>query len=150
MATRILSPLNGRAVNFSEIPDPVFSGAFLGPGLGIDPDRGAQEAVAPVSGTIASLMPHAFGIATADGIEVLVHLGIDTVQLSGEGFTAHKQQGDAVNAGDVVISWDPSFVEQGGRSPMTPVIALQQEASACTPLAEGAAVRAGDPLFEIG
>lgn len=148
MATRVLSPLNGRAVDFSEIPDPVFSGGFLGPGLGIDPDRDAQSAVAPVSGTIKSMMPHAFGIATADGLEVLVHLGIDTVQLNGEGFELHKAQGDAVEAGEVVISWTPSAVEAGGRSPMTPVIALQQEPESCTPLAQGA-VRAGDPLFEI-
>jgi PTS system glucose-specific IIA component len=149
MAVKVLSPLSGQVVEFAEVPDPVFSGGFLGPGLAIDPDRESQEAVAPVSGTIGSMMPHAFGISTPDGLEVLVHLGIDTVKLDGKGFTMHHAKGDTVEAGAPIVTWDPSVIEAGGNSPISPVIALQYEPTKCMPLAKGKHVSAGDPLLAL-
>lgn len=150
MALDVLSPLSGRVAEFSEVPDPVFSGGFLGPGLAIDPSAVAQAAVAPVAGTISSLFPHAYGISTPSGREVLVHLGIETVKLEGAGFTMHKAQGDAVAAGEPVVTWNPSEIAAGGRSTMTPVVALQAEAADVTVVAApGSEVQAGEVLFRL-
>jgi PTS system glucose-specific IIA component len=107
------------------------------------------QVVAPVAGTIVKLHPHAFVILGAGSRGALVHLGLDTVQLRGQGFTLHLAEGDTVAAGDVVVSWDPAEVAAGGRSPMCPVVALQARAGAVTGLVEpGTAVAAGQPLFE--
>jgi PTS system N-acetylglucosamine-specific IIA component len=150
MALDILSPLAGLVAEFSAVPDPAFSGGFLGPGLAIDPSPVEQSAVAPVSGRISSLFPHAFGIATPSGREVLVHLGIETVKLEGEGFTMHMAQGDAVTAGDPVVTWNPAEIAAGGRSTMTPVVALQAEvADVVVVSAAGTEVRAGDVLYRL-
>jgi PTS system glucose-specific IIA component len=146
----VLAPLGGVVRALVDVPDPVFSAEIVGPGLAIDPARdGIVEAVAPVAGTIVKLHPHAF-VITADGARAaLVHLGLDTVQLGGEGFTLHVKEGDVVAAGDVVVSWDPAAVEAGGRSPICPIIALEGATGCVTPAVElGARIRAGEALFE--
>ena len=89
--TAILSPCSGRVIALDEVPDPVFAGRIVGPGVAIDPDRSAATVVAPISGRLVKLHPHAFVIAGAD-VAVLVHLGIDTVQLGGAGFTLHATE----------------------------------------------------------
>ena len=151
MALEILSPLSGRVVEFADVPDPVFAGGFLGPGLAIDPSRADQTAVAPVSGTIGSMFPHAFGISTPEGREVLVHLGIETVKLEGQGFTVHKAKGDTVSAGEPIVSWNPAEIETGGRSPISPVVALQaEEGDVSVVAAPGTEVAAGAVLFTLG
>jgi phosphotransferase system IIA component len=81
--TTVTSPLAGRAIGLAAVPDPVFSGAMVGPGAAIDPVREPSESVAPVDGIVVSLHPHAFVIVDPDGQGVLTHLGIDTVQLRG-------------------------------------------------------------------
>lgn len=91
--TNVTSPLAGRAIGLAAVPDPVFSGAMVGPGTAIDPVREPSEAVSPVDGIVVSLHPHAFVVVDAEGHGVLTHLGIDTVQLNGEGFEAPRQQG---------------------------------------------------------
>lgn len=150
MPLEILSPISGRVVEFADVPDPVFAGGFLGPGLAIDPSRGEQTAVAPVAGTIGSMFPHAFGIATPEGREVLVHLGIETVKLEGAGFTVHKAKGDVVAAGDPIVSWNPAEIESGGRSPISPVVALQAEPETLTVVAApGTEVTAGELLYQL-
>ena len=84
--TTVTSPLAGRAIGLTAVPDPVFSGAMVGPGTAIDPVREPSEAVSPVDGIVVSLHPHAFVVVDDEGHGVLTHLGIDTVQLNGEGF----------------------------------------------------------------
>jgi PTS system N-acetylglucosamine-specific IIA component len=128
----------------------MFAEAMLGPGLAIDPPRSPVVAVAPISGTIASLFPHAMGIE-ADGYSILVHLGLETVKLNGKGFTLLKAKGDTVVAGEPVIEWDPSVIEAEEQLPViTPLIAIQAEASAITQLvADGTQVEAGTPVFEV-
>jgi PTS system glucose-specific IIA component len=149
VSMQVLSPMPGRVANLSEVPDPMFAEAMLGPGIAIDPPRSKVVAVAPISGTLASLFPHAMGIE-ADGYSILVHLGLETVQLNGKGFTLLKAKGDTVSAGDPIIEWDPSEIEAGGLPVITPVIAIQAEAEAITLLAdEGTVVAAGDPLFQV-
>ncbi|SHG14210.1 PTS sugar transporter subunit IIA [Streptoalloteichus hindustanus] len=147
MTLRVLSPVAGTVVPLSEVPDPVFAQAMVGPGLAVDPDRTAGDAVAPVDGTVVTLHPHAFVVATEGGAAVLVHLGIDTVQLKGEGFTLHVVKGEAVRAGQRVVSWDPAAVEAGGKSPVCPVVALDAQAEALVEVRESGPVAAGEPLF---
>ena len=126
-ATSVLAPVKGRAVAMQDVPDPVFAQLMVGPGAAVDPPREVVDAVAPVSGTVFKLFPHAFIILTADGVAVLVHLGIDTVQLGGEGFTTHVAEGDAVTAGQLITTYDVPAVEAAGRNPVVPVIAMEKQ-----------------------
>ncbi len=144
----VLSPVPGRVIELGKVPDPVFAQALVGPGLAVDPDRsGPVTAVAPVPGRLVKLHPHAFVVQTADGAGLLTHLGIDTVQLAGEGFQLHVAEGDEVAAGAPVVTWDPAAVEAGDRSPVVPVIALEATAGALTGLHAAGPVQAGDVLF---
>jgi PTS system glucose-specific IIA component len=142
----VLAPVAGRVLPLADVPDPVFAAAMVGPGLAIEPARQAAAAVAPVAGTIASLHPHAFVVAAAGDRGVLVHLGLDTVQLKGEGFTLLAGPGDAVVAGQPIVRWDPAVVEAGGRSPICPVVALDAAPDRLTDVAAGE-VAAGAVLF---
>jgi sugar PTS system EIIA component len=145
-----LSPLPGRVVPMQDVPDPVFAGAIVGPGVAVDPPREPVEAVSPIAGRLVKLHPHAFVVVAVlpeGGAGVLVHLGIDTVQLKGEGFTLYVDEGAEVQAGQPIVRWDPAEIEAGGRSPVCPVVALDAKAEALSDLAEAGAVEAGTPLF---
>ncbi len=122
--TQVLAPVPGRTVALSEVPDATFAGGLVGHGVAVDPPRERVDAVAPVSGRIAKLWPHAYVVLTADNVGVLVHLGLDTVQLKGAGFTTHVAEGDRVTAGDVVVTMDVPAVERTGRNPIVPVIVM--------------------------
>jgi PTS system N-acetylglucosamine-specific IIA component len=150
MALQVLSPMPGRVTDLAEVPDPMFAQAMLGPGVAIDPPREPVTAVAPISGTIISLFPHAVGIESG-GYSVLVHLGLETVNLNGKGFTLLKAQGDQVAAGDPVIEWNPAVTEaEDGLPVVTPLIAVQAAAGSITQLVpSGTVVEAGTPVFEI-
>lgn len=145
----VLAPVAGTVLAMAQVPDPVFAGQIVGPGLAIDPSRdGVVEAIAPFAGKILKLHPHAYVILAEGSRGALVHLGLDTVQLAGVGFTLHVAEGDTVAAGDVVVSWTPADVEAGGRSPICPVVALEGKSESVTGMvAPGATVRAGEPLF---
>lgn len=145
--TTVLAPVEGAAVGLAAVPDPVFSAGMVGPGTAIDPMRGPGKAVAPIAGKIMKLHPHAYVIVGDDGKGVLVHLGIDTVQLKGEGFQLLAAEGDRVSAGQPVVAWDPAAIEAGGRSPVCPVVALDALADAVTDVVEGD-VHVGDELFQ--
>ncbi|MBV7695616.1 PTS glucose transporter subunit IIA [Streptomyces sp. TRM70350] len=145
--TTVTSPLAGRAIGLAAVPDPVFSGAMVGPGIAIDPVREPSEAVAPVDGVVVSLHPHAFVVVDADGHGVLTHLGIDTVQLNGEGFELLVNKGDTVTRGQGIVRWDPTAVEVAGKSPVCPIVALEARAEALSELHEDRDVKAGDSLF---
>ncbi|WP_037578189.1 PTS sugar transporter subunit IIA [Phaeacidiphilus oryzae] len=145
--TDVSAPLAGTVVGLGGVPDPVFAGAMVGPGTAIDPERVAQEAVAPVAGTIISMHPHAYVVVDAEGHGVLTHLGIDTVQLNGEGFELLAQKGDTVALGQPVVRWNPADVEAKGKSPVCPVVALEATAEALSGLKEEGTVQAGDLLF---
>ncbi|MEV7555952.1 PTS glucose transporter subunit IIA [Amycolatopsis sp. NPDC089917] len=147
MSLEILSPVSGKTTAMAEVPDPVFAQAMVGPGLAVLPSGGRQDAVAPVDGTVVTLHPHAFVVATEDGRGVLVHLGIDTVKQKGEGFTLHVVKGEAVRAGQPVVGWDPDAVKAAGYSPIVPVVALDAKAEVLSGLLTGGDVEAGDPIF---
>jgi PTS system glucose-specific IIA component len=138
----VLTPLAGRVVPLSEVPDPAFAQGLVGRGVAVDPVlRETVTAVAPIDGTVHTLRSHAFVIVDDHGRGVLVHLGIDTVELRGEGFEKLRDKGDLVRAGDPVTRWNPGLLN--GRSPLCPVIALQ---AAIRDQAVGT-VQLGDSLF---
>jgi PTS system beta-glucosides-specific IIC component len=122
-ATRVVevhAPVLGTAVALSEVGDAVFSSGALGSGLGIVPTSG--RIVAPVDGVLASVMPHAYGLRTDDGVEVLVHVGIDTVKMDGAGFSPAVAAGDRVVAGSPLGSVDLDQVRAAGFDPTTVVL----------------------------
>ncbi|MCZ7415558.1 MULTISPECIES: PTS sugar transporter subunit IIA [unclassified Streptomyces] len=146
--TTVSSPLAGRVIGLGEVPDPVFSGAMVGPGTAVDPLREPCEALAPVDGLLVSLHAHAFVVVDAEGHGVLVHLGIDTVQLGGTGFELLAAKGDSVLRGDPLVRWDPTAVVAAGKSPVSPVVALEATRDALADLVEGGVeLHSGDVLF---
>ena len=133
----VLAPCGGRVIGLDEVPDPVFAAAMVGPGAAITPDLGVAamvEAIAPVAGVVAAMHPHAFVIAGPGGgaHSVLVHLGIDTVQLKGAGFELLAAQGDEVVAGQPLVRWSPDDVVARGMSAIVAVIALAADAEHLT------------------
>jgi phosphotransferase system IIA component len=124
---------------------------MVGHGAAIDPPRGVIEAVAPVSGKLLRLMPHAYVVMTPDNVGVLVHLGLDTVALKGEGFTAHVSQGDDVTAGQLIITYDVPAVAAKGLNPIVPVVIMdEREPGNVVPsdaVAAGADIASGAGLF---
>jgi PTS system glucose-specific IIA component len=149
--TQVLAPVAGRAVLLQDVPDPVFSQGMVGYGAAIDPPRGVIEAVAPVSGKLLRLMPHAYVVMTPDNVGVLVHLGLDTVALKGEGFTAHVSQGDEVTAGQLIITYDVPAVAAKGLNPIVPVVIMDEREPgnvvASDAVTAGADIASGAGLF---
>jgi sugar PTS system EIIA component len=124
--TLVLAPVAGRAVALEDVPDPVFSQGMVGYGAAVDPPRGVIEAVAPVSGKLLKLMPHAYIVMTPENVGILVHLGLDTVALNGEGFTTHATQGDDVTAGQLIITYDVPAIEAKGLNPIVPIVVMDE------------------------
>jgi sugar PTS system EIIA component len=148
--TEVLAPLPGRVVALADVPDPVFAGLIVGAGLAVEPEDGATEvlAISPVAGRVMKVHPHAFVVLDASGAGVLVHLGIDTVRLEGAGFTVHVADGDEVERGARMITFDPTAVRRAGYSAVCPVVVMQSKADDVEPaVAVGTAAVAGEPLF---
>lgn len=146
---RVLSPVAGHSLAVSDVPDPVFARGLVGAGIAIRPRGGRQVAVAPIAGTLAKLHPHAYLVVDAAGRGVLVHLGIDTVHLQGEGFELLAKEHEQVEAGDEVVTWDPTRVERAGRSALCAVVVLDCEPGAVSHQQVGVDVAQGHPLFEV-
>lgn len=147
-STTILAPVSGQAVPLAQVPDQTFAQGLVGNGLAIDPPREVIDAVAPVSGTVLTLWPHAFVIMTADKVGVLVHLGLDTVALKGEGFTPYVSQGDTVEVGQPIIGYDVPAIVASGRNPIIPVVVMDTPADAIHAAATGS-VATRDDLFTV-
>ncbi|RWZ58861.1 PTS glucose transporter subunit IIA [Halobacillus fulvus] len=119
---QLVAPINGKVVSLDEVDDPVFSQRMMGDGVAIEPADG--KVVSPVSGEIVQIFPtnHAVGIKTKSGVEVLVHIGLETVAMEGEGFEGHVKTGDHVDAGDHLITFDTELVKEKAKSTITPVV----------------------------
>ena len=126
-SAEVVSPLDGQVNPLSQATDPVFSSGVMGQGVVIEPSQG--ELVSPVNGTVTVLFPtkHAVGIVSEEGIEMLMHIGMDTVSLDGKGFVAHVEQGDKVVVGQQLISFDMDVIKKAGLVTETPVIITNQD-----------------------
>lgn len=118
----VYAPLTGKAVPLEQVPDPVFSGKVLGDGVAVIPEDG--RIVSPVDGQIESVAEtgHAYGFSTEDGLELLVHVGLETVSLKGECFKVHVKEGDKVKKGDLVAEVDLAYLAEKNINPITPVL----------------------------
>ncbi|QTX33851.1 PTS glucose transporter subunit IIA [Aminithiophilus ramosus] len=139
-----MAPLSGQIVSLDDVPDPVFSARLVGDGVAIDPD-GDGLVVAPCDGELVVLFPtgHAFGIKSPEGVEILVHIGIETVSLRGEGFTCLASRGDFLKAGDPVVRFEREALARAV-SRLSPVVVT---AGARSFEAVDGSVRAGRDLL---
>ncbi|MET9671254.1 PTS glucose transporter subunit IIA [Streptomyces sp. NPDC006475] len=149
MSLAVYSPLSGDLAALGKVPDPVFAAQMVGSGLAVEPprDTGPVDVVAPVAGVVVKLHPHAFVLQTANGTGILVHVGIDTVRLNGEGFRTHVAEGDQVDIGQTVITFDPAAVHAHGLSAICPVVVLDSQPGSAQPPALTGPIRTGALMF---
>ena len=147
--TTVASPLSGHVISLDESGDPVFASRALGEGVAIQPSD--STVVAPVSGVLSTVAEtgHAFGIKTDDGVEVLVHVGIDTVKMNGEGFAVAVKTDQRVNAGDTLVTVDFDKVKQAGYSTTTLMTVTNTMALASVTPKTDIDVKAGDAVIDI-
>ena len=145
----ILSPMSGQTAALEEAPDEVFSRRTLGDGVAIRPTDGLLAS--PVDGVVTSVAPtrHAYGFTSEDGLELLVHVGVDTVQLQGEGFCALVQEGERVRAGQPVAQVDLALLEARGLETITPVILVGGGEGVTLQIARGSVKAGQDPLLTL-
>ena len=145
----IISPIVGSAVALADVNDPVFSSGAMGQGIAIKPTEGVVYAPADAEVTIAFATGHAYGLKTANGAEILIHVGIDTVSMNGEGFDQKVAQGDKVKAGDVLGTFDAAKIAAAGLEDTTMVIVTNTaDYASVTPVATGSVAK-GDAIIEV-
>ncbi|MDR2538543.1 MAG: PTS glucose transporter subunit IIA [Bifidobacteriaceae bacterium] len=118
----VYAPIAGKIIPLDQVPDQAFAEGLLGKGVGIDPDLG--EVTAPFDGVITALFPtnHALGISADSGLELLIHIGLNTVDLDGQFFRAFVKQGDRVTTGELLVTFDIPSIHQAGYSILSPVV----------------------------
>ena len=145
----IISPIVGQAVALENVNDPVFSSGAMGQGIAVKPSEGVVYAPADAEVTIAFATGHAFGLKTANGAEILIHVGIDTVSMNGDGFEQKVAQGDKVKAGDVLGTFDSAKIAAAGLDDTTMVIVTNTaDYASVTPVATGEVAK-GDAIIEV-
>ena len=145
----VASPLAGTVVPLEQVKDESFAKGMLGPGIGIEPADGLV--VAPFDGTVTVAFPtgHAYGLKSASGVQVLIHVGMDTVKLDGKGFTPRVAKGDVVRCGDVLAEVDLDVIREAGYETITPVVVTnKKKLGAVTPVASGE-IQRGDALLDV-
>jgi PTS system glucose-specific IIA component len=150
----VVTPMSGTVAPLEAVPDPLFAAGTVGPGMAVVPDPGVEYVTvcAPVSGVITRLMPHLFLILTDDEIPVLVHLGIDTAQLDGQGYSVHAEQGQRVRVGERITTYAPLAIGRLGYDPIVPVVVMQRDPHVVvsSELLPGEPCELGDVLFHLG
>ncbi len=142
----VYAPVAGKVEAMESIPDPVFASGAMGPCVGIWPVDG--NVYAPVSGTVTANMPHAFGFLGDDGVEVLIHVGVDTVNMKGEGFTVHAQKGEHVTAGTPLLTFDRDKVAKAGYKDIVMTIITNADDLASVEVVASGEVAVGGKLFQ--
>ncbi len=145
----LYSPLKGKIIKLSEVPDEAFATGILGKGIAIEPADG--KVYSPCDGTVSNVFEakHAVNLVSDDGLEILIHVGLDTVKLDGKYFRSHAENGDKVKKGDLLLSFDKNGIQKEGYNTVTPVVILGCEDDAqITMLADGI-VQPGQKIFEI-
>ncbi|HHO1986881.1 TPA: glucose-specific PTS transporter subunit IIBC [Staphylococcus aureus] len=143
------APLTGEVTTLSEVPDQVFSEKMMGDGIAIKPSQG--EVRAPFNGKVQMIFPtkHAIGLVSDSGLELLIHIGLDTVKLNGEGFTLHVEEGQEVKQGDLLINFDLDYIRNHAKSDITPIIVTQGNITNLDfKQGEHGNISFGDQLFE--
>lgn len=145
----ILSPMTGTVLALDQIPDPTFASGLLGQGAAIIPSD--NKVIAPFAGEVASLFQtrHAIGLLSHSGVELLIHVGIDTVRLGGKPFTAHVKVGDTFSAGDLLLEFDRQAILDAGYDLATPIIITNSDEYPEVMTVAGTAVTAGTPLLSV-
>ena len=148
--TEIASPLKATTMDLDKVPDPVFSSGAVGQGVGLEP-QGDIVVTAPADGTVvvAPSSGHAFGITLDSGVEILIHVGLDTVNLEGQGFDVKVSQGDRVSAGQELVRVDRSVIEQAGYPLTTPVLVTNTASFASVEVVGGDSVEPGEALIKV-
>ncbi len=143
----LVSPLKGKVLKLSEVKDEAFSSGVLGKGAAIEPEEGVLYA--PADGTVSALFPtgHAIGLTTQTGLELLMHVGMDTVQLDGKGFQAFVETGDVVKQGQKLLAFDMELISEAGYSLATPVLVTNCDEFEQVEMTEAEKVQAGDSLL---
>lgn len=145
----LVTPIVGDVVALADVNDPVFSSGAMGQGIAVKPSQGVVYAPADAEVSIAFPTGHAFGLKTTDGAEVLIHVGIDTVSMDGEGFEAKVAQGDKVKAGDVLGTFDSNKIAAAGLDDTTMVIVTNTaDYASVAPVATGSVAK-GDAVIEV-
>ena len=145
----IVSPMKGRLIRIKDVPDDTFREEMIGKGVAILPE--GNEIYAPASGTSTTVYPtaHAIGLTTKDGIDLLIHIGLDTVNLKGEGFAVKVQTGDEVQAGDLLLVADFEKIRQAGYRLESPLIICNPEACKKIVYSDPAFVHPGDVVMKF-
>lgn len=146
---QILAPVSGKVVPMSEVNDPTFSQEILGKGVAVIPSEG--RVVAPAAGEVVVMFEtkHAVSIRTESGAELIIHIGLDTVNLKGEHFTSHVAQGDHVNAGDLLVEFDMEAIKAAGYDVITPIVVCNTPEFPNMVCHTGMEVKAMDPVIDL-
>lgn len=145
----IYAPLNGTVISLQEIGDGVFSEGILGQGCGIKPD--GETVTAPFHGTITQVADskHAIGVESADGVEVLIHVGMDTVSMNGKSFTVHVKVGDKVKCGQKLMSFNKKAIADAGLVDTTAVIVANTDDFEHVDLLKTGPITAGEKIIQV-
>ena len=143
----ILAPLEGELIPMGQVDDPTFSEEMLGRGFAIRPTGG--RVLSPVAGVVTQVFEtgHAVTLTSQDGVEILIHVGLDTIRLKGEHYRIHVQEGDPVSPGDLLIEFDPQGIQAAGFDTVTPVVICNYDLFADFDITECKAVKEGEAII---
>ena len=145
----VLAPFSGSAMKLENIPDPVFSQGILGPGCGVDPHE--ETVCAPFDGSVIQTTDtmHAVGVVSSDGVEVLIHVGMDTVEMGGKGFKCLVKEGDKIKAGQPLLKFTLADIQAEGHPAVTAVVVTNADDFAGVELVAEGEVKQGEPLLKL-